>query len=90
MDNADFFLIVRCLECVQDGCVVVCGNEALSFISGDLLIDRQKCSECVSFNLKHGVPVCIADCEHAVQKAIITKTAIEDKRTQAVNAMSLF
>lgn len=90
MDNADFFLIVRCLECELDGCAVACGNKALNFISGDLLVDTEKCPDCAGFNLKQGVPGCIANCEHAVQKAIITKTAIEDKRTMAVNAMSLF
>jgi Fe-S-cluster-containing dehydrogenase component len=90
MDNADFMLIVRCLECAQDSCVVVCGDSALAFISGDLLVDTKKCPDCRNFNLNGGLPGCIADCKHAVQKAIITKTTIEDKRTQAVNAMSMF
>jgi hypothetical protein len=35
------------------------------------------------------MPECIAECRHAIQKAIITEMTIEDKRTQAVNAMSL-
>ncbi|MDR1363857.1 MAG: hypothetical protein LBJ35_07420 [Spirochaetaceae bacterium] len=89
MDNESCFLIVRCLECTRKGCAVICKNAALAFMHGDLLIDTQKCKGCKDSRFKQGLPECIADCAYASQKAIITETSVEDKRTQAVNAMSL-
>ncbi|MDR2097806.1 MAG: hypothetical protein LBP37_04725 [Spirochaetaceae bacterium] len=83
------FIIVRCLECTRGGCDVVCKNTALAFMHGDLLVDTRKCPKCSSGGLKQGLPECIAECEYAVQKAIITEITIEEKRTQAVNALSL-
>lgn len=89
MDDENCFIIVRCLECKHKGCAVVCDNTALAFMHGDLLVDTQKCPKCYDGGLKQGLPVCIADCGYAVQKAIITGLTIEDKRTQAANALSL-
>jgi Fe-S-cluster-containing dehydrogenase component len=89
MDTEDYFIIVRCLECTQNGCSIVCKNTALAFMHGDLLIDAQKCPKCSGGNLKQGLPECVADCKYAMQKAIITETTVEDKRIQAVNALSL-
>ena len=89
MDTGSGFIIVRCLECAHSGCAVVCDNTALAFMHGDLLVDTQKCPNCFDGGLKQGLPDCIADCEYAVQKAIITGMTVEDKRTQAVNALSL-
>jgi Fe-S-cluster-containing dehydrogenase component len=87
--SEDYFIIVRCLECTQKGCVVVCKNTALAFMHGDLLVDAQKCPECSSGNFKRGLPACIADCKYAIQKAIITEPTVEDKRALAVNALAL-
>jgi hypothetical protein len=56
---------------------------------GDLLVDTQKCPKCEGGGLKQGLPECIADCVYAAQKAIITELTVEEKRTQAVNALSL-
>lgn len=89
MDTESSFIIVRCLECTHTGCAVVCESTALAFMHGDLLVDTQKCPKCSGGGLKQGLPECIADCEYAIQKAIITEMTIEDKRTQAVNALSL-
>jgi Fe-S-cluster-containing dehydrogenase component len=89
MDTENSPIIVRCLECTQNVCVVVCDNTALVFMHGDLLVDTQKCPKCSGGGLKQGLPECIADCEYALQKAIITELTIEEKRTRAVNALSL-
>jgi Fe-S-cluster-containing dehydrogenase component len=89
MDGENYFIIVRCLECTHRRCAVVCDNAALAFMHGDLLVDTQKCPKCSAGSLKQGLPMCIADCKYAIQKAIITETTIEEKRTQAVNALSL-
>ncbi|MDR0408978.1 MAG: hypothetical protein LBH18_01070 [Spirochaetaceae bacterium] len=89
MSGENFFLMVRCLECTQRVCTLVCTNAALVFVHGDLLIDARKCSGCGRSTLKDGLPGCVADCPHANQKAVITETSLENKRTQAVNAMSL-
>ena len=89
MDTEGGFIIIRCLECTHKGCAVVCENTALAFMHGDLLVDTQKCPKCYDGGLKQGLPGCIADCGYAVQKAIITGMTIEEKRTQAVNALSL-
>jgi Fe-S-cluster-containing dehydrogenase component len=89
MGTENYFIIVRCLECTYSGCAVVCGKAALAFMHGDLLVDTRKCPECYGGGLKQGLPKCIADCGYAIQKAIITEMTIEEKRTQAVNALSL-
>jgi Fe-S-cluster-containing dehydrogenase component len=89
MDTENYLIIVRCLECTSKGCAVVCDNTALAFMHGDLLVDIQKCPKCNGGGLKQGLPECIADCEYAIQKAIITELTVEEKRTQAVNALSL-
>jgi Fe-S-cluster-containing dehydrogenase component len=89
MDTESCFLIVRCIECTQKVCAVICKNAALAFMHGDLLIDTQKCLGCNMSGFKQGLPECVADCTYASQKAIITETSIDDKRTQAVNALSL-
>jgi Fe-S-cluster-containing hydrogenase component 2 len=89
MDTESCFLIVRCLECTQKVCAVICENAALALMRGDLLIDTQKCADCNSSGFRQGLPECVAACTHAGQKAIITETSIDDKRTQAVNTLSL-
>ncbi|MDR2658876.1 MAG: hypothetical protein LBC27_02645 [Spirochaetaceae bacterium] len=88
-ENAgDFFLIVRCLECTRKVCAIICKKTALVFMHGDLLIDTQKCAGCKAAGFKRGLPECVADCAYASQKAVITQTSIENKRSQAVSALS--
>jgi hypothetical protein len=90
MDTENCFIIVRCLECAYNNeCAIVCKNTALAFMHGDLLVDTQKCPKCSAGRLKQGLPECVADCKHALQKAIITEMTVEDKRVQAVNSTSL-
>jgi hypothetical protein len=56
---------------------------------GEILIDTRKCGGCPLSGLRQGVPQCVADCKCACQKAIVTEMSVMDKRTRAVNALSL-
>jgi Fe-S-cluster-containing hydrogenase component 2 len=87
MTDQNQFILIRCQDCSQGFCAVHCAEGTLAFMHGDLLIDTQKCGNCPQKAAE--IPRCVAECKHSGEKFLIDQVPVEDKRTQAVNAMSL-
>jgi ferredoxin len=57
------------------------------YVLGDLLLEGRKCIVCERYN-NAAIPPCIAECPVSEDKIVLEEIGVEQKRTQAANALS--
>jgi hypothetical protein len=74
-------ILIQCKGCEQEECTVSCGNNAVAYILGDLLIEAVKCKDCGRNAVP--IPACITDCRNSTEKLILDMIPVEEKRRAA-------
>jgi Fe-S-cluster-containing hydrogenase component 2 len=73
-------VLIRCEGCAQAGCQIVCGEEAIVNVAGDILVDRVKCAPCKGSGGE--VPSCVAACGKSAKKTL-WGGSLNEKRVKA-------
>jgi len=87
IEAAPEHILIRCARCRQETCAVICAENAMVYLRGDLLIEAAKCGPCVKKRLP--IPDCIAACRYAVDKQVFEDVPIEEKRKVAADGLTL-
>jgi Fe-S-cluster-containing hydrogenase component 2 len=87
----DTVILIRCSDCGETACRLVCGRDALVVVAGDVLVDTAKCSLCDKRDAKDRslgevTPSCVTRCARSANKAL-RAGSLREKRIAAAERM---